>query len=93
LAPAALFGYGSNGFEGTAMKHERIEINPKVMVGKPVIRGTRLTVEHILRRLGAGMTEEQLIEDHPRLTREDIRAALAFAADYMHNDEVIFDAV
>jgi len=73
------------------MKHERIEIDPEVMVGKPVIRGTRLTVELILRKLGAGMTDEQIIDDHPRLTKEDIRAALAFAADYMRNDEVIYD--
>jgi uncharacterized protein (DUF433 family) len=74
------------------MKHERIEINPKIMVGKPVIRGTRLTVELILRKLGAGLSEQEIVGDHPRLTREDIRAALAFAADYMHNDEVIFES-
>jgi len=74
------------------MKHERIEINPKVMVGKPVIKGTRLTVELILRKLGAGMSEDQLLADYPRLTRDDIRAALAFAADYMHDEETVFDA-
>lgn len=74
------------------MKHERIEINPKVMVGKPVIKGTRLTVELILRKLGAGLSEDQIMADHPRLTREDIRAALAFAADYMHDEENVFDA-
>jgi uncharacterized protein (DUF433 family) len=72
------------------MKHDRIEIDPEVMVGKPVIRGTRLTVELILRKLGAGMSDAQIIEDHPRLTPEDIRAAQAFAADYLHNDEVIY---
>jgi uncharacterized protein (DUF433 family) len=75
------------------MKHNRIEINPKVMVGKPVIKGTRLPVELILRKLGAGVSEEQILEDHPRLAREDIRAALAFAADYMDNEEVVFDTV
>jgi uncharacterized protein (DUF433 family) len=72
------------------MKHERIQIDPEIMVGKPVIKGTRLTVEFVLRKLGSGMTDEQIIEDHPRLTREDIRAAQAFAADYLHNDEVIY---
>jgi uncharacterized protein (DUF433 family) len=72
------------------MKHERVQIDPEIMVGKPVIKGTRLTVELILRKLGAGMTDEQIIEDHPRLAREDIRAAQAFAADYLHNDEVIY---
>jgi uncharacterized protein (DUF433 family) len=58
----------------------------------PVIKGTRLTVELILGKLGAGLSEQDLLEDHPRLTREDIRAALTFAADYMHNDEVIFES-
>jgi uncharacterized protein (DUF433 family) len=72
------------------MKHERIEIDPKVMVGKPVIKGTRITVEHILRKLAAGMTDGEIIEDHPHITREDIRAALAFAADYIHDDELIY---
>jgi uncharacterized protein (DUF433 family) len=70
--------------------HERIEINPKVMVGKPVIRGTRLTVELILRKLGAGMTADEIIADHPRLTIEDIRAAQAFAADYLADEELIY---
>jgi uncharacterized protein (DUF433 family) len=72
------------------MKHERIQIDREIMVGKPVITGTRLTVELILRKLGAGLTDAQIIEDHPRLTREDIRAAQAFAADYLRNDEVIY---
>jgi uncharacterized protein (DUF433 family) len=55
--------------------HERIEINPEVMGGKPVIRGTRVPVETVPRKLGAGMTAEQIMADHPRLTLEDIRAA------------------
>lgn len=58
-----------------------ITSDPKVMLGKPVLAGTRLTVEMILRCLAAGETEEQLLEAHPRLTREGIRAALQFAAD------------
>jgi uncharacterized protein (DUF433 family) len=65
------------------MKHERIEINPKVMVGKPVIKGTRLTVELIVRELAGGMTVAEMLEAHPRLTAQDIEAAKAFAADYM----------
>jgi uncharacterized protein (DUF433 family) len=72
-----------------AMAHERIERNPKIMVGKPVIRGTRITVEHVLRKLGAGMTVTEIIADHPRLTVEDIRAAQAFAADYLADEEVV----
>jgi uncharacterized protein (DUF433 family) len=63
------------------MDHERIEINPEIMGGKPVIRGTRAPVETILRKLGAGLNEDAIIADHPRLTSEDIRAAQAFAAD------------
>jgi uncharacterized protein (DUF433 family) len=60
--------------------HERIEINPEIMGGKPVIRGTRVPVEIVLRKLGAGMGSEGVIADHPRLTLEDIRASQAFAA-------------
>ncbi len=55
--------------------------NPKVMAGKPVIRGTRITVELILEKFAAGQTEEQILLVHPHITREGIRAALAFAAE------------
>jgi uncharacterized protein (DUF433 family) len=63
--------------DGTA---EWIVSDPKVMMGKPVVVGTRITVELILEKLAAGETAEQLLEAHPRLTREAIRAALAFAS-------------
>ena len=63
------------------MDHPRISQNPKVMVGKPVIRGTRITVELILRKLGAGWSIETILEEYPHLKREDILAAQAFAAD------------
>jgi uncharacterized protein (DUF433 family) len=72
------------------MAHERIEINPEIMGGKPVIRGTRVPVELILRKLGAGMTAEAILRDHPRLTLEDIRAAQAFAADYIADEELVY---
>jgi uncharacterized protein (DUF433 family) len=72
------------------MTHARIEINPEIMGGKPVIRGTRLPVETILRKLGEGLTAEAIIADHPRLTVEDIRAAQAFAADYMADEDLVF---
>ena len=58
---------------------DRIEINPKVMLGKPVIRGTRVTVELILRKLGEGATSADLIEAYPHLAVEDIRAAITYA--------------
>ena len=56
---------------------ERIEINPQVMLGKPVIRGTRIMVELILRKLSEGATETDLLKAYPKLTRQDIRATLA----------------
>jgi uncharacterized protein (DUF433 family) len=65
------------------MTYERIEINRDIMDGKPVIRGTRVPVELVLRKLGAGMASEAILADHPRLTHDDIRAAQAFAADYL----------
>jgi uncharacterized protein (DUF433 family) len=68
---------------------DRIEINPKVMLGKPVIRGTRVTVELILRKLGEGATEADLLDAYPRLTRADIQAAIAYAADTLANEETV----
>lgn len=72
------------------MPHERIEINPDVMNGKPVVRGTRVPVELVLRKLGSGMSTEEILADHPRLTPDDIRAAQAFAADYLADEEIVF---
>jgi uncharacterized protein (DUF433 family) len=60
---------------------KRIEIRPDVMLGKPVIRGTRIPVELVLRRLSEGASEDDLLASYPNLAREDIRAAVAFAAD------------
>jgi uncharacterized protein (DUF433 family) len=70
------------------MPHERIEINPDIMDGKPVVRGTRVPVELVLRKLGAGMVPEAILMDHPRLTHEDIHAAQAFAADYPDDERL-----
>lgn len=67
------------GQSGQRMHHERIEINPAMINGKPVIRGTRVPVDLILRELGAGMTIEAILFEYPRLSDEDIRAAQAFA--------------
>ena len=65
-----------------------IKSDPNVMMGKPVIAGTRITVESVLERLGAGESVESLLEAHPRLTREAIQAALRFAADALRADVV-----
>lgn len=59
---------------------DRIEINPKVMMGKPVVKGTRIPVDLILRKLGEGASEDDLLDAYPLLTLEDIRAALHYAA-------------
>lgn len=64
----------------SALEEPLIISDPRIMVGKPVIKGTRITVELILNKLAAGRTVEQILEDYPHLTREGIRAALKFAA-------------
>lgn len=58
-----------------------IEINPSIMMGKPVIKGTRITVENILEKLAAGETEQDILTAHPHIKPIDIKAALAFAAE------------
>lgn len=69
--------------------NERIEVNPSIMQGKPVIRGTRIPVELLLRKLGEGATEHDLLDAYPNLTSADIRAAMAYAADALaHEDRV-----
>ena len=67
---------------------EMVVSDPGVMMGKPVIAGTRITVELILEKLAAGETVEQILDAHPRLTEQAIRAALAFAADALRADVV-----
>jgi len=62
------------------MNRDLIQSDPDIMMGKPVITGTRITVESILDKLAAGETPEQILEAHPRLTREAIAAALGYAA-------------
>ncbi len=71
------------------MTTHRIQIDPAVMMGKPVIQGTRITVEMILRKLAEGATEGELLEDYPHLTSEDIRAAIAYGAASVAHEEVV----
>ena len=71
----------------------RIEIDPAIMLGKPVIRGTRITVETILRKLGEGASDNELLDAYPRLTIEDIRAAIRYAADSLAHEEIVIDDV
>jgi len=70
------------------MRKQLIVSDPNVMMGKPVIAGTRITVELILEKLSAGETVKQILKAHPRLTREAIQAALAFAAEVLRADVV-----
>ncbi|MFW6162113.1 MAG: DUF433 domain-containing protein [Planctomycetota bacterium] len=70
------------------MGEGRIVCDPAVMMGKPVVAGTRITVELILEKLAAGRTIEELVKAHPRLTREDVHAALAFAAEALSGEAV-----
>jgi uncharacterized protein (DUF433 family) len=70
------------------MPQNLVTSNPKVMMGKPVVAGTRITVELVLEKLGAGESIEQILSEHPRLTVEGIRAAIAFAAEALRADVV-----
>ena len=70
------------------MTHPRIMSDPKIMFGKPVIRDTRITVEHILRCLAAGEAPSEIIENYPPLSIDDIRAAQAFGADHLAHEQV-----
>jgi len=70
------------------MPNTLISSDPAVMMGKPVVVGTRITVETILEKLAAGETVEQLLEAHPRLSRKAVQAALAFAAQALRADVV-----
>lgn len=66
----------------------RITVNPEVMVGKPTIRGLRITVEHILKALAAGMTVEEILDDYPELEKEDIQAVLLYASELVNEEKV-----
>ena len=67
---------------------QRVSLNPEVMAGKPVIRGTRIPVELIVRMLAQGISESEILQEYPRLQPEDIRAALAYAAGVLAREDV-----
>jgi uncharacterized protein (DUF433 family) len=71
------------------MTTDRIEINPRIMLGKPVIRGTRIPVDLLLRKLSEGASEADLLDAYPRLTRDDLQAAMRYAADTVAHEEVV----
>jgi uncharacterized protein (DUF433 family) len=67
---------------------DRINMNPKVMAGKPVIRGTRIPVELIVRMVAQGIPEADILREYPRLQPDDIRAALSYAADVLAQEDI-----
>lgn len=69
--------------------HERITADPAILVGKPCIKGTRISVELILGWLANGWTFEMILESYPHITREDILASLAFAAEMMRDEQYV----
>jgi len=71
------------------MPHARIAADPKIMMGKPCVKGTRVTVELILCRLGAGRSFADILDAYPQLKEDDLRAALTFAADYLEHETVL----
>jgi uncharacterized protein (DUF433 family) len=72
---------------------DRIALDPKVLVGKPVIRGTRIAVEFLLELLAEGWSHEQILKNYPQLTPEDLQAALHYAAESLKQEQVIRLAV
>jgi len=70
------------------METKRIVIDPKIMVGKPVIKGTRITVERVLKLLAKGETQEDILANYPHLTQDDIRAVLQYATDVVEEERV-----
>jgi uncharacterized protein (DUF433 family) len=67
---------------------ERIVINPSILVGKPIIKGTRISVEFVIGLLGQGWTVEQVLEEYDHLKREDIQACLSYASDVLSNEKI-----
>ncbi|MCP5120769.1 MAG: DUF433 domain-containing protein [bacterium] len=67
---------------------DRITLDPKILVGKPKIKGTRISVEQVVDLLAAGWTQEQVLDSFPNLTADDIRACLAYASELLHGEKV-----
>jgi uncharacterized protein (DUF433 family) len=67
---------------------ERIELDPGVLVGKPVVRGTRLAVEFVLEMVASGVPEQEILSNYPRLTHDDILACVAYAAETIKGERV-----
>jgi len=86
--PGTRMAQSTNG-TGDGMITDRIEMNPLVMLGKPVIRGTRIPVDLLLRKLSEGASMADLLEAYPRLTQQDLHAAMRYAADTVAHEELV----
>jgi uncharacterized protein (DUF433 family) len=89
ITPTGPLRFGARWRSLVSMTNDRIEINPKVMLGKPVIRGTRIPVELIVRKLSEGARQQDLLDSYPRLTQADIHASLRYAADVISHEVVV----
>ncbi len=69
--------------------HDRIVVDPKVLTGKPVVHGTRISVELVVDLLAAGWSIAQILESYPHLTEDDIRACLSYASDLLREEQVL----
>ena len=69
--------------------HNRIVSNPAVMLGKPVVKGTRITVAQLLKKLSEGANVDELLQMYPNISREDVFAALQYASDVIANEEIL----
>jgi uncharacterized protein (DUF433 family) len=67
---------------------DRIAVDPQILVGKPVVKGTRIAVEMVVDLLAAGWTHQQILDSYPTLTEEDLRACLAYASEVLHSEKV-----
>ena len=69
-------------------KHDRIAVDPDILVGKPVVRGTRIAVEHVVGLLAEGWTEQQVLDNYPGLSHDDVLACLQYASDLLKSEKV-----
>ncbi|MEA3255415.1 MAG: DUF433 domain-containing protein [Candidatus Altiarchaeota archaeon] len=67
----------------------RIVVNPKIMVGKPVIKGTRIPVDAIIQRIADGMSINEILEDYPNLKKDDVRVALSYSVDLVRGEYIV----
>ena len=81
---------GTHGSEGDQfmMGNDRIEVNPEILTGKPVVKGTRLAVEFVLDLLAQGWSEAEVLRNYPGLTHEDVLACLCYASEILHAEKV-----